>query len=577
MTGGQALPAGQALPKFFAPGRRGRLTALAGISVTAGLLAAGTARLVSLLSHGHDPAGGILLVGGLVGLVAATFGLRVFERRLAEEIGQDYVHEIRKELIRGALGPDRSPSLGITIARTSNDLNSVRNWITHGIAGAVSGIPLILILTASLWLMAPPLALAVMVPLIGAVTLLAFLSRPTYDKARALRKARGRLAGQITDTVNAATAVRAAGGQERELGRVDRLGREVAAAAIDRATLAGSLRASAIGAASTTAVAVAATGAFTGMDSGLIAAALTVVGMIAAPIHDLGRIVEYRQSYRAACRSIAPALSRPAADTTLGNTVGGHFVGLSVAGLDVDGTTMPGFSAAPGETILLETPDHAHTEMVFAALLGLHPAGLHPGTCIVLNGKNIPAMTSSERRQSIGYAARGLALERGQAPPRHPLPQPGRRRRPVRDRHQPDRAGCDNRPAAQGRTDRAPARRGTTQHTRTGQDPARTRNPREPAPAAAQPHRRRPGPARHDRPPGHPHQLSRHHHRSHRRSLPAASPAPNLARAPPQTAAHQISGIPGNCRALTEATPESSAAARQSRLPLPSRVRPELR
>lgn len=414
MTGGQALPAGQALPKFFAPGRRGRLTALAGISVTAGLLAAGTARLVSLLSHGHDPAGGILLVGGLVGLVAATFGLRVFERRLAEEIGQDYVHEIRKELIRGALGPDRSPSLGITIARTSNDLNSVRNWITHGIAGAVSGIPLILILTASLWLMAPPLALAVMVPLIGAVTLLAFLSRPTYDKARALRKARGRLAGQITDTVNAATAVRAAGGQERELGRVDRLGREVAAAAIDRATLAGSLRASAIGAASTTAVAVAATGAFTGMDSGLIAAALTVVGMIAAPIHDLGRIVEYRQSYRAACRSIAPALSRPAADTTLGNTVGGHFVGLSVAGLDVDGTTMPGFSAAPGETILLETPDHAHTEMVFAALLGLHPAGLHPGTCIVLNGKNIPAMTSSERRQSIGYAARGLALERGQ-------------------------------------------------------------------------------------------------------------------------------------------------------------------
>lgn len=402
------------MPKFLAAGRRGRLTALVGISVTVALLAAGTARLVSLLSHGHDQAGGILLVGGLIALVVATFGLRVLERRLAEKLGQDYVHEIRKELIRGALAPGRSPSLGITIARTSNDLNSVRNWVTHGIAGAVSGVPLILILTAALWLMAPPLALAVMGPLLCAIALLALLSRPTFDKARALRKARGRLAAQITDTVNAATAVRAAGGEDRELGRVDRLGREVAAAAIERATLAGSLRASAIGAASATAVTVAATGAFTGMDQGLIAAALTVVSMIAAPVHDLGRIVEYRQSYRAACRSIAPALGRPAAVTTIDDTVYATSVGLLVADLDINGTPTPEFTAAPGETVLLDAADHADAEGFFDALLGLHPAGLNPGTRIVLNGKNVPAMSSSQRRQCLGYAARGLALERGQ-------------------------------------------------------------------------------------------------------------------------------------------------------------------
>lgn len=414
MNGGQAQACGQGLPRFVVAGRRGSLAALVGIGVAVGLLSAGTARLVSLLSHEHDQTGGILLVGGLLALVAGTFGLRVLERRLAERLGQDYVHQIRKELIRGALAPGRSPSLGITIARTSNDLNSVRNWVTHGIAGAVSGVPLILALTAALWLLAPLLALAVMGPLLTAVGLLALLSRPTFEKARALRKARGRLAGQITDIVNAATAVRAAGGEERELGRVDRLGREVADAAIERATLAGLLRASAVGAASATAVAVAAVGAFTGLDPGLVAAALTVVSMIASPVHDLGRIVEYRQSYRAARRSIAPALARPDTGITIEEAPSAHDSGLVISGLDLGGMPLNELAAEPGEAILLHITDHAFVEELFHALLGLHPAGFQPHSSIILNGRNVPAMTPSERRQCLGYAARGLPLERGQ-------------------------------------------------------------------------------------------------------------------------------------------------------------------
>lgn len=408
MNGRQIQTGERALPRFVVAGRVGRLAVLVGLSATVALLSAGTARLVSLLSHEHDRTGGILLVGGLLALVVGTSWLRVLERRLAERLGQDYVHQIRKELIRGALAPGRSPSLGITIARTSNDLNSVRNWVTHGIAGTVSGVPLILALTAALWLMSPPLAVAVVGPLLGAVALLAFLSRPTFNRARALRTARGRLAGQITDTVNAATAIRAAGGEERELGRIDRLGREVTAAAVQRATLAGSLRGSAIGAASATAVSVAATGAFNGLDQGLIAAALTVVSMIAGPVHDLGRIVEYRQSYRAACRSIAPALGRGAADNPE-RTFPATSTGLVVAGLDIGGSPVPELAASPGDTVLLRAGDHNHVEEIFQALLGAHPAAR-----VVINGKNLLSMSPAERRQCLGYAARGLPLERGQ-------------------------------------------------------------------------------------------------------------------------------------------------------------------
>ncbi|WP_430298480.1 ABC transporter transmembrane domain-containing protein [Sinomonas sp. B1-1] len=403
------------LPRFAVAGRRGRLAALVGIGVAVALLSAGTARLVSLLSDGPDPAGAAVLVAGLVALVGATAGLRVLERGVAERLGQDYVHQIRKELIRGALGPGRGPSLGITIARTSNDLNSVRNWVTLGIAAAVSGVPLILVLTAALWAMSPALALAVMGPLLAAVLLLAALSRPTYERARALRKARGRLAGQVTDTVNASTAIRAAGGEERELGRIDRHGREVADAAVRRATLAGSLRASAMGAASTAAVAVAAVGAFAGLERGLVAAALTVVSMISGPVHDLGRIVEYRQSYRAARRSIAPALPRTAhradpTDAILGPAPEGPCE-VEISGLEVGGASVPTLCARPGETVLLDGLSHAGADELFEGLLGVSPTD---GAVISLGGMDLGSTGPAARRRCLGYAARGLHLERGQ-------------------------------------------------------------------------------------------------------------------------------------------------------------------
>lgn len=410
MNGAASQEQGRSLPPFAGAGRRRRLAALVGIGVAVALLSAGTARLVSLLARAHDPAGAAVLVAGLLALVGGTAGLRVLERRLAERLGQEYVHQIRKELIRGALGPGRSPSLGITIARTSNDLNSVRNWVTLGIAGAASGVPLILVLTAVLWAMSPALALAVMGPLLAASLLLGALSRPTFARAAALRKARGRLAGQVTDTVNASNAIRAAGGEERELSRIDRLGQQVAAAAVRRATLAGSLRASAMGAASAATIAVAAVGAFTGIDRGLVAAALTVGSMIAGPVHDLGRIVEYRQSYRAARRSIAPALPLSASGTAAGDTLPTSTSGLVVTGFDLGATEVPDLVASRGETILLDVADHAVAEELFAALLGLHPAGPH----ITIDGRAVAAMGPSERRRCLGYAARGLALERGQ-------------------------------------------------------------------------------------------------------------------------------------------------------------------
>lgn len=393
------------------------LAALVGTGMAVAVLSAVTAHVIPRLSAEPNLGGRVLLVCALLGLVAAVSGLRILERYLAEKLGQDYVHEIRKRLVTNALSPGHGPSLGITVARTTNDLNSVRNWVTFGIAGAASGVPLILILTAALWLMAPPLAVAVMTPLLATAIVLGFLSRPAFARSRELRKARGRLAAQVTDALNAAVAVQAGGGVRRELGRIDKLGQEVAASAVRRAVLAGSLRASSTGAAAITAVSAAATGAFVGLEHGLVVAALTVVGMIAVPVQELGRIVEYRQSYRAACRSMLPGLALAVEGTTAEGTSesapppsgGGEEV--EIAGLTLDRREIPRLRAQPGECVLARSADHEITDQLFHAILGFLPPERLPE--VRVGGQEMLDLEASDRRRYIGYAARGLALERG--------------------------------------------------------------------------------------------------------------------------------------------------------------------
>jgi hypothetical protein len=53
---------------------------------------------------------------------------------------------------------------------------------------------------------------------------------------------------------------------------------------------------------------VAATGSWLSIHTATTAAALTLVGLLASHVHDLGRVAEYRQTFNAAKRMIGPAL-----------------------------------------------------------------------------------------------------------------------------------------------------------------------------------------------------------------------------------------------------------------------------
>lgn len=353
--------------------------------------------------------GGVLVVAA--GLIGA---LRVGERVLSERLGQSYVTELRTALIAAALGTSRGPHLGITVARTTNDLTSVRNWLALGISPLLSGVPLMLAVVAALLWLDPLIGAAVIGVLLALCGALYGLSGPALRRARALRRRRGRMAAHIADTVTAAAAIRAAGGSRRELRGIDRLSAEVSAAAVSRAVVSGGMRGIAAAVATVAMVAIAVVGAFAGTGMPSVTTALLLVGVIATPISDLGRISEYRQAYRAARAVIEPVLARAAdasaAERSVRRSGAPRRAATAPAGIvhvaDLPGA--PELLARPGERVLLCSDDEDAAQRIVAALVdGAADAWVQ------VDGHLLHTQPAGRRRRLVGWAARGTALERG--------------------------------------------------------------------------------------------------------------------------------------------------------------------
>lgn len=403
------------LPRLLAGERRRHFAALVGTGLGQAA-AAGVGAWVLSRAFGTssgDRAGAILL---LLGVAVAVGALRLWERVLAEMLSQHYVHQLRMSLLEASLGDAGPRSLGVTVARTTNDLTAVRNWAALGVAPLASGLPLIVGAGLVLAVLEPLLALAALAPLLMLAVALVALSPPTYRRARRVRKARGRLAGQIADVVLASGAVRAGGGEARELRRISRLSQGVVDTAIARSRVAGGLRGVAAAATGVATATVAGVGLFDQVPTATIAAAVTIVGVMASPVHDMGRVVEYRQSYLAARRIIGPVLAgrRPAPSSTTGRPVpltgSAEQGGLSVAGLRLDESLgAPDLAVPPGSRVLLDTEDRRTATLLLETLAGLRAAD----GVVLVDGEDLLTADGEHRRALVGYAAQGMRLERG--------------------------------------------------------------------------------------------------------------------------------------------------------------------
>ncbi|GAA2558576.1 ABC-type multidrug transport system fused ATPase/permease subunit [Neomicrococcus aestuarii] len=430
------------LPRLLAGERRRTFAALLAVAFAGAACAIIAALTVGQLVSGHTGSGRLAgNVGALAGFISVLAGsvlgvgiTKYLERVLAERLGQSYVHEIRVLLLRAALGGGRTPSLGITIARSTNDLSSIRNWVSQGLVPLIAAVPLVLATIALLWALSWPLGVTVLVLMLILCAILAYLAKPALERARELRRLRGNLAARISDTIRASEGIRAAGGTDREIRNLDRSGARVMGAAIDRARVAGSLRGFSMTTPLLGSAVIAGLGATGAIDVATISTALMLLGFVSAPVSELGRVVEYRQNFNAARRIIGPAIAPVLAEASepkvelldnleaatalaawdVDDSEGGRVV---IRGLRVEGTRVPPLYAEEGERILVNASTQGRIDELFSTLSApLSPqlsGSDQPVWSLAVDGKELNGASGKERRRRTGYAASGVPLERG--------------------------------------------------------------------------------------------------------------------------------------------------------------------
>jgi len=166
------------------------------------------------------------------------------------------------------------------------------------------------------------------------------------------------------------------------------------------------------------------TGLLAGLPTHTIAGAITIVAFLATPIHELGQVVEYRQTYRAARAIIGPAIEpavepaiEPAVDSApqrveltavpsdgVDGAVAAALVQLS------DGTTMAKLGAGPGARVVVDAGNQRLTSEVLERFAGLRE---ETSGQIVVGGKDLSLAGPKDLRRLVGYAAQGMMLVRG--------------------------------------------------------------------------------------------------------------------------------------------------------------------
>lgn len=406
------------LPRLLAPGRRMLLAGLLGLGIGAGLLSIALGWLIGQLAAGI----GIGSLAAVLGLAGCFFLAKYAERVLAEKLGQHYVAQLRRGLISHALRSARGPSMGITIARSTNDLSSIRNWIVQGLVPLLAGLPLLLVSGIGLWLLHPWLALGLLATLVLEAALLLGLSAGTFASARILRRHRGNLAARISDTVSARTAISAGGGIAREVQRVQGSAQKVIDAAVQRARFAAALRGGALAIPLLGTALVVGAASAAGLPGTATAAALTLMGICAGTLGEWGRVVEYRQNYKAGRRIIAPLLEqeerwqakeRQPVSTRDAKELLGQPASVRIhVPQDVAGK-WPVLRAQPGELIAVRGSGSQCAALLAGIATGSFGQGTDPAAGVWIAEGRSEDLPPTGRRKLVGSALETMVPERG--------------------------------------------------------------------------------------------------------------------------------------------------------------------
>lgn len=250
---------------------------------------------------------GIALVSTLL------LALRFREARDAERLGQHFVMRVRLRIFdRLASRPERDTSTGrwgVTMTRLISDLNSLRNWVSTGVARAVvASVSASGLLIGFAWI--DPRA-SIGAAAMAAICLIAGLALTPRLRLyiRESRRRRGRLANNLGEKVLAVTSIRELGRLRSERARIRKHSTTLADALVRRMGLAAVLRALPDLALPLVVAGVAIAAANQGADGADSVVAILLLGLVASAFRDLARAWNQRLAFEEGRRRIEQILA----------------------------------------------------------------------------------------------------------------------------------------------------------------------------------------------------------------------------------------------------------------------------
>lgn len=353
--------------------------------------------------------------------VVAWLGYR--ERIAAERLGQGYVIDVRLALFdrlgRSAPRGIHARSRGGHLLRFLGDLSALQQWASRGLARLmVAGVTLVLLL-ASLAVVAPFVALLVMPAIgLGAAATLALGPR-LREAGRQARRGRSRLAALSEQHISGLATVQAFGQLGRERKRLMRGSRRVSRAMLRRARVVGALRAVVdltAGFATLAILAAAAWAVGAGQATpGAVVSAMTVLGLALPRLRDLGRVHELWQDCAVSRENLRrflhdddgarPALARGRDRLACADGE------VRLEDLSVEGALQSLSAVAhPGERVAIVGRHGAGKSTLLGVIARLLDAD---GGRVLVDGMDLAHCRMSSVRRAVGMVGPDLPLLRG--------------------------------------------------------------------------------------------------------------------------------------------------------------------
>lgn len=331
--------------------KRGRSLAAVALLMLVQGAAAGAAAFATRALFQAMHSGGDLPMAGVATLIAAGAVIavtRIMARTLGERIGQNYAYQIRAALFdHAARMPARAVAerrAGYMSLRFVGDMTAFRNWIGLGVPRLIAGAILIPAMLSILWLLDPIFAVVVL-PVFAMALLGSFAGgQRLVGLQRKLRVRRARIAAEMAERMPLAPQLDRLGRRGKELALLERRTNGMIRVALRHRLNAETLKALPDLAGGLAAALLILAGHRQGVGPAAIAAALAALGLLLAPLRDLGGVWNHRAAYRAAATKAEAALSRKTRDLYRGD------LGLAKGPLDV---SFEGVALPSGQTLNL--------------------------------------------------------------------------------------------------------------------------------------------------------------------------------------------------------------------------------